>query len=266
MPRHSEPEQAHAEAARGGETERAREVLLAADRELERRGVLRRSLCPELRLATPLAALGVSLSAELPSGAEVAFAEALSAIALAELGSFPNNLFWDLDYLAACLARQASGAAEPARHLAQVAEEVVALQRVFGGEEIHFRYAHDFIYGYDWVKWVKKAPGERAHVGPFELPFLRALRRRGDELLHLIEVNDVEYPRLTERAADGALAPRNPFGFVREPWAEEQLHRRLAEEGAIPVESWRIDARPVWDRPYQQLRVERAQALGLARA
>ncbi|MBX3184949.1 MAG: ferrochelatase [Polyangiaceae bacterium] len=252
MPREPEPQQ-------------ARELLRAADAELERRGAPRRSLCPEERLATPLAALGVRLSAELPIGAELAFAEALSAIALAELGSFPGNLFWDLDFLAASLARQAAVAAEPTRHLQRVAEEVVALQRVFGGEEIHFRYAHDFIYGYDWAKWVKKAPAERAHVGPFELPFLRALRRRGDELLHLICVNDAEYPKLTERDPDGALEPRNPFGFAREPWAEEQLHRLLAAEGAIPVESWRLDARPVWDRPYQELRVERALSLGLAR-
>lgn len=234
-------------------------VLQAADEELERRGVLRRSLCPTPRLATPLAVLGEALLPELPQRAEGAFTQALAAIALAELGSFPNNLFWDLDYLAMSLARQALTSEQPARLLGEVAAEVVALQRVFGGHEIRFRYAHDFIYGYDWVKWVNKAPEERCGVGPFDLPFLRALHRRGEELLDLIEADDATYPRLRGPEA------RNPFGFAREPWAEERLHRSLAAEGSIPVESWRLDASPRWDRPYQRLRAERAQALGLAR-
>lgn len=235
--------------------------LERADRELARAGVARRSLAPGRETATSLLALGRSLQQAMPRGCEVAFASGLAAIALAELRNFPGNIFWDFDYTAASLLRNAARAPDPCENISQACELIVALQDLFGGgTQIRFRYGHDFIYGFDWAKWVRKAPAERAHIGPFELDFLRYLHARGEELLALIDADDAKYPRLLDER------PRNPFAFCREPEAEAALHQRLAAEHKLPVKSWLTNTDPVWDRPFQRLRMECAESLGLALA
>ncbi|MEZ4231034.1 MAG: ferrochelatase [Polyangiaceae bacterium] len=237
------------------------EILRAADEVLAASGVLRRSLCPERQLATSLLDLGARLRSEIPRGCEGAFARGLASIARAELRNFPENIFWDFDYTASSLVEEASAAVEPARHLTHACALIVELQDLFGSAtEIRFRYGHDFIYGYDWAKWVRKDPAARRGVGPFDLEFLRFLHHRGHELLELIAEDDTKYPTL--RTSE----PRNPFEFSREPSAEAALHESLARDHLLPVESWRLDATPVWDRPFQRLRRERAEALGLARS
>ena len=84
------------------------------------------------------------------------------------------------------------------------------------------------------------------------------MERRGAELLELIASNDSEYPTLTDER------PRNPFGFSREPDPEALLHTALARDGLVPVEVWRVDARPDPTPDYTALRAARARALGLA--
>ena len=155
-------------------------ILRSADEQLSAMGVARRSLCPKRDLATSLLDLGVRLRSEIPRGCEMAFAHGMANIARAELRNFPENIFWDFDYTGASLLREASAAADSADHLSCACGLIVELQDLFGSAtEIRFRYGHDFIYGFDWAKWVRKEPQARASVGPFDVQFLTFLHQRG---------------------------------------------------------------------------------------
>lgn len=197
-----------------------------------------------------------------PAAPEV-FAEGLIAIAEAMRQAFPHNIFGDLEFLAASLWRGAHRAPEGAvLFLRDQCRRVTTLQARFGcGTAIRFRYVHDFVYGFDWARWVDRDPDARSGIEPFAPEFLAFMDRRGQQLLELIAGgHDRKYPPLP----DGQ--PRNPFGFSREPDAEIALHRHLAVEGLLPVEAWRVDTRPRWDRPFTELRRQRAVALGLGQA
>jgi len=231
------------------------------DGELRARSVLRLSLDPERREATPLARLGDTIAERVPSLDEPAL-EAL-ATGLREgveaiVDNFPDNLLWDLDYLVAALARDAAARATPMRYLRDQLTLAAELHRMFGRHStIRFRYIHDFIYGYDWAKWVRRDPGPRRAHGPFSPTFLAYTEQRGRELVALIAADDDKYRRLAEDEV-----ARNPFGFSREPRAELAIHRDLARRGLIPVEAWRWDATPRWDDDFAERRRERAVALG----
>jgi hypothetical protein len=188
-------------------------------------------------------------------------AEGLADIVDAQLRSFPDNLFWDLDLLAVRLVAQASESTVPARALRTLAGDVAALQELYGQRTpIRFRYVHDFLYGFDWARWVARRPPERASVGPFDLGFFDYGRQRGAELLELIDRNDAKYPRLGEE-----VVGRNPFRFSREPADERRLLRDLSSRGLVPVEAWRADGRARWETPFSDLREARAKELGLQR-
>jgi hypothetical protein len=140
-------------------------------------------------------------------------------------------------------------------------EQVIRLHRLFGqGTPIRFRYVHDFLYGFDWARWVARDPQKRSSVGPYDDVFLDYLEGRGHELLALIERDDAKYPTLRD------AAPRNPFPFSREPEAEAEIHRSLARLGLIPVPAWSSEGKSTWDRPYVALREEEARRLGHALA
>ena len=191
---------------------------------------------------------------------QFAFAAGLRRIARAQLEAFPQNLFWDLDCLAASLLAQAQRAAVPVAKLIELSGLVAALQSLFGGgSPIRFRYVHDFLYGYDWGKWAARDLGARRQVGPFDEIFLRYMWRRGHELLELIAHDDDKYPKLP----DGM--PRNPFVFSREPNDEARLLRALAASNELPVQSWLIEPPLNPDRPYYDLRAARAAELGLTK-
>lgn len=238
----------------------ALELLRAADARLDAAGVERRTLDPNGGRATPLGALGRALlprAQGMRDGTALALARGLAATADAILEHFPDNLLWDLDALAAALLRQAGAAGERApEELAGAFDEVLELHALFGrATAIRFRYVHDFVYGFDWAKWVRRDPPGRRHVGPYDRVFLRSMLRRGGELLALIEADDAKYPRLRRPGA------RNPFTFSREPADELRLHRDLAARGLVPVEAWRLEPSPVWDRPFADAREARAAAL-----
>jgi hypothetical protein len=194
-------------------------------------------------------------------GAEEASAPvtaALREITAASRAAFPENIFWDLEFVAASLVRSAR--AEGAAVIEELAGRIAGLQALYGqSTTIRFRYVHDFLYGFDWAKWVQREPGERALVGPFERAFLVYQEQRARELCELIDADDERYPSLPEGQV------RNPFPFSREPDDEALLLRDMAGKRMIPVEAWDPGAAPVWDRPYAELRVERAQALGIMR-
>jgi hypothetical protein len=215
------------------------------------------TLDPLREHATPLAALVEHATASHPELRD-ALAEGITEIVEAQLRSFPENLFWDLDLLGARLVAQSSSASEPAERLLDLADRIARLQDLYGQRTpIRFRYVHDFLYGFDWARWVTRRPADRAGVGPFDQAFLAYGFERGHELLALIEAGDVKYPPLD--AGDA----RNPFRFSREPDDERRLLRDLAARELVPVEAWRPDGRARWREPFSDLREERARALGL---
>jgi hypothetical protein len=144
--------------------------------------------------------------------------------------------------------------------LENVARITVGLMVLHGQQSaIRFRYVHDFMYGFDWARWVRREPRARREVEPFGLDFLRQSENRGRDIVTLIDADDNWYPRL----ADGAS--RNPFPFSREPDDELLLYRLLAERGDVPVEVWRLDASPDASRDFDALRQDAAESLGLGR-
>jgi hypothetical protein len=241
---------------------RSLDRLAEADALLDAEGVARLTLDPQRARASSLRAIGQALlDGPLPAGAAMALAEGLVASARAIRTHFPDNLFWDLDHVAASALREAMHAREVTASLRASFAEVVALCALFGrSTPIRFRYAHDFLYGFDWAKWVRRDPSTRTHVGPFDRAFLRAMRVRGAELLALIATGDRTYPPLRDASA------RNPFRFSREPDAELSLHRDLARRGLVPVRAWTLGDAPVWNRRYAEEREARARVLGLVRA
>lgn len=237
---------------------RARAVawLGRVDRGLEARFGSLASLAPRRARASHLAELAERL---LPHDAGLAharpFARGLARVLVAFAEHFPNNLFWDADLIAARLAAQPDPPSARA-----LCAHLVELAAQFGrSSPIRFRYLHDFLFGYDWCRWVAKAPDERRHVGPFDPPFLGYLLRRGAELRELIDHNDATYGRLEP----GCF--RNPFPFARDPGDEARLYRALADRDLIPVRAWQLDSRPRWDLPYAELRRSVADELGIAR-
>lgn len=188
-----------------------------------------------------------------------AFIQGLVEALGAMLAAFPDNLLWDIEALAARQRAQALLDSDPAGRLRSLWRRVADLQHLFGVKgPIRFRYIHDFVYGFDWAKWVAKDPDGRASVGPYDAAFIERMHRRGGELLTLIDAGDAKYGPLPDEGA------RNPFGFSREPEDELALHRRLAAEGSLPVHAWTRDAVPDWRRPYAQLREEAAEALRIS--
>ena len=185
-------------------------------------------------------------------------ASAASAVAEAQLCSFPENIFWDFDFYLASIHRDASAAPDYASYLEEVTRITVGLMTLYGQQSvIRFRYVHDFMYGFDWARWVRREPDERNGVEPFGIDFLRQTESRGRDILTLIQADDDWYPKL----AEGAV--RNPFPFSREPDEELSLYRLLANRDCIPVQAWRIDAHPDASRDFDALREELAASLGL---
>lgn len=233
--------------------------LREADAQLDDEGVIRATLAPERSEATRMEGLGArAAEAGLPSAAQSALADGLIALSNAIAKHFPENIFWDLDFPVGNVCRRALEQADPTAFVAAQTARLVELQAIYGCHTpIRFRYVHDFTYGFDWAKWVQKDPEARRGVAPFDPTFLNFSANRGHELLALIEADDQKYPQLRDEKH------RNPFGFRRDPEAETQLYRHLARGGHLPVETWRWDGAPAWDRPYADDRLEQALALGL---
>jgi hypothetical protein len=187
-------------------------------------------------------------------------AGAAASVAEAQLQSFPENLFWDFDFYLGSIHRHAAGASDYPGYLDNVTRITVGLMRLYGQQSaIRFRYVHDFMYGFDWARWVRRDPRGREGVEPFGLDFLRQIESRGRDIITLVEADDDWYPTL----ADGDS--RNQFPFSRETDDELPLYRLLAERGDVPVEAWRLDARPDASRDFDVLREEAAGLLGLGR-
>lgn len=220
-----------------------------------------RTLDPDRPRATPLATLVATVTTDPTRDARVveAFAHGVADVADAILENFPDNIFWDLDGVLSTLWGGPCADERGDASVREVTRAMVELQEMFGRHgPIRFRYAHDFLLGYDWARWVRRDPASRAGIGPFDRAFLDRMRRRGGELLALIDDDDRKYPRL-----DGP-EHRNPFGFSREPGDEARLLEDLAARALVPVRVWSREATPRWDQPFAELREARARALGMA--
>ncbi|MEM8609839.1 MAG: hypothetical protein AAGF92_22270 [Myxococcota bacterium] len=217
----------------------------------------RLTLDPNRAEATGLAELVDSLAS---TSERPRLAAAAAEVAEAQLENFPGNLFWDFDCFLATIHRHATLVGDYAQSLAHATKMTVTLMALYGQRsKIRFRYVHDFIYGFDWARWVRRDPDSRKATKPFEVAFLAQSESRGRDILRLIDADDDWYPQLKTDA------PRNPFPFFREPGDELRLYRDLADHGLIPVPAWSATDDPVWDRDFDTARRSRAKALGLAR-
>lgn len=213
--------------------------------------ILMRSLSPERECCLSLEEMGLLLR-------EVGADPELCVIVVAMLGllredvrrHFPENIFYDDEALALALVQS--------QDIEGLFGKVRVLLALFGAQSpIKFRYVHDWLYGYDWVKWVSRNP-EFADSKPFSEAFVDYMMKRGEEILASISAKDDEtYKPLNDDSA------RNIFGFSRVPADELLLFESLSKEGSIPLVAWDINATLCADRDYFELRQQRAKALGL---
>jgi hypothetical protein len=229
------------------------------DRRLQASGARLCTLDPRRERPSTLRSIGERLLEDSGPELQEGFAVTLERVALCQLEHFAHNLFWDFDYLAACVLRAARQAPDAASELQQLGDELCELYSLFGSRSpIRFRYVHDFVYGMDWGRWVQSDPQAHAGIGPFDRRFLRRVRARGREISGLIAAGG--------DAAFSPLAPgawRNPFPFSRAPEHELRLHRELSARALIPVAGWRLDARPDWRGEHSRSRIELARELGI---
>jgi len=239
--------------------------FIALDRAIVARGISRRTLDPARTEALGFEEIAVALALEGRDARIVAeVAELARELVEAIAEHFPENLFADYAALVEACVLAAEGAADPVATVRETGRCLVDLQALFGRHStVRFRYVHDFLYGFDWAKWVQRAPSERSSVEPYAPLFLASMLERGHEMLALIAADDRTYPRLRDER------PRNPFRFDREPTSEEAIHRALAARDELPVRAYVLShhgvARSAWDRPYQEARFAVAQELGLAK-
>ncbi|XMO23779.1 hypothetical protein ACKZJ7_13805 [Leptospira sp. 'Mane'] len=187
-------------------------------------------------------------------------AEAVSEIVHGVMDHFPENIFWDFDYIVWKIIENAiRSESDFERSIDLTKENFLNIFSIFGRHStIKFRYIHDFIYGYDWLKWMleKKRPGD--NPDPYGFDFLDYISLRGVEMISLIKENDKNYPEL-----NGAY--RNPFLHSRSDEDEIILMTDLALTGNIPIEAWNQQTNLKWDRNYSLIRHERSKQMGIGR-
>ena len=209
------------------------------------------SLNPHKSLSTSFAALGNVIFQTTDDLQLIkVFRDILEGIVQSILRNFPENIFWDFDFLVISMLRQALVSEKGAEYfLKSLDEKIELLMDLFGNKsEIRFRYLHDFIYGFDWAKWVQKEHKTRKLIEPFSPIFLDYLLSRGQEILQLICSGDCHYNHVSENLY------RNPFYFSREPKDEIRLFTYLARQKLIPIAAWDCNVSPVWNKPFHQMR------------
>lgn len=102
-----------------------------------------------------------------------------------------------------------------------------------------------------------KKTQNRANIEPFSLVFFDCLLTKGKELIQRISHGQVTCYKLCDTGY------RNPFSFSREPEDEYRLLTYLAQEELIPVAVWNWNARPVWNKPFQEMRQQIALKLNI---
>ncbi len=187
------------------------------------------------------------------------YCEYFFELSRAKLYHFPENIFWDTDHLFFSAYTEIEQAVKPSEYLIEYMDVLMGLLKLFGKHStIKFRYLHDFTYGFDWAKWVKKKQIDREQVGPFSLSFLKRMHKRGKELGDLILKNDRKYHQLKK-----SQKFRNPFLFLREPAEEQRLLQSLSKLDFIPVKCWDANDQPNWQKPFDAERNKISKELGI---
>ena len=102
--------------------------LTEMDAQLQTTVPLPLSMCPARPRATSLHAIGEALLTEdLDPSLMQAFADGLCLMVVTKLDQFPENIFWDVDYLAAWLLRLGD-----AHAIRDVTAHIVTLHEGFG--------------------------------------------------------------------------------------------------------------------------------------
>ncbi|TGL58139.1 hypothetical protein EHQ58_12210 [Leptospira ognonensis] len=172
---------------------------------------------------------------------------------------FPENIFWDFDFLIFRLTENSLFSSDFKETFLTLSNQILKIFALFGAHSsIQFRYIHDLIYGYDWLKWMLEKRLLDENADPFGMPFLNYIHARGEELVCLIQKNDKDYPQIK-----GVY--RNPFLFSRTSEEEIKLHKDLSSSGNIPIEAWSIIATPRSDKNYSMIRLERSKELGIGK-
>jgi hypothetical protein len=218
------------------------------------------TLNPDKTLITSFVELG-NLITTMTTDEEfiLALGDTLKLIVYAQLQNFPENIFWDFDFMVSSMVRQALVADGGfMSFLESFGDKMVLLIELFGiNKEIRFRYVHDFIYGFDWARWVQREPQTRSNSEPFSLVFLEELLSKGEKLIKHINYGQLTSYNLSQTGY------RNPFDFSREPEDEHLLLTSLAQANLIPVATWDWDTSPVWDKPFQEMRQQLALKLNI---
>lgn len=225
----------------------------------QKQEVTRYSLAPEKTIATSFQVLGNQLlSSGIDQSLFAHFCLSFYEINKAQLYHFPQNIFWDTDYLFFNAFKEIIEANNNLEYLVKYTDLMLKLLALFGKHSsIKFRYLHDFTYGFDWAKWVKKDIETRKGIQPFSFEFLQRMYARGKELELLIEENDTKYHQLGVEQQF-----RNPFLFVRNPKEETSLLKQLVQTELIPIKAWEINITPVWQKNYQTERNRLSIQLG----
>jgi hypothetical protein len=172
---------------------------------------------------------------------------------------FPENIFWDFDFLIYRITTNSMSTSSFDNSIQLYSDKILQIFEIFGAHSpIKFRYIHDFIYGYDWLKWMLEKRQASDNTDPFGVDFLNYIYQRGLELVELIRKNDANYPEL-----DGVY--RNPFLFSRTTEEEILLHKDLSSVGQIPIEAWNKHATPKSDKNYSVIRLERSREMGICK-
>lgn len=218
------------------------------------------SLNPQKKFITSFAELGNLITEETTEIQLInTIKNTLEGIINAQIQNFPGNIFWDFDFMVSSMLRQALTSDIGAiAFVESFGKKMVLLTNLFGiNQEIHFRYVHDFMYGFDWARWVQKDPHNRAQIEPFSLFYLDYLLAKGKELLQRISLGQSASYKLC------ATGFRNPFNFSREPEDESRLLTHLAKTQFIPVPAWNWNASPVWNKPFEEIRQQVALKLNI---
>ncbi|GAX45038.1 hypothetical protein NIES4075_60570 [Tolypothrix sp. NIES-4075] len=217
------------------------------------------SLNPKKTLATSFVELGSLVTAKTNDIQLITFLQnSLERVISACLDNFPENIFWDFDFLVSSMLRQALVADDAVEFLKCFGNKIVSLLELCGVKtKIRFRYVHDFMYGFEWARWVQKEPETRANEEPFSLNFLDYLLAKAEEILQLICQEKANHYKLCDKGY------RNPYCFSREPEDEHRMLSYLAVNQLIPVTAWNWNAQPVWNKPFQQLREELSLKLNI---
>lgn len=177
------------------------------------------------------------------------------------LENYPENIFWDLDFLASNMftkIQEEETNTVKEKVASRYRQKLRDIFQLFGNKtDINFRYIHDFIYGFDWCKWVRSSQSniEIKMLDPFGICFLDSIEKRGLEILELIAKNDENYVSL-----DSGVY-RNPFTFSRGTEDEIRLFEDLAKTGDIPVPGWQAYGEVQYKKDYSLIRNQRAKAL-----